>query len=75
MSQVSELEQRQSSRAAAAPLELRPHVGSPEVITERVDAERAGGYRVAATFDEGEEDAAAGAGFRITSHHFARELA
>lgn len=34
-------------------------------MAARIDAQRAGGYRVAAAFDAGEEDAAAVAGFRI----------
>lgn len=65
MSQVRELAEGESRRAAAALLELRPHVGSSEAMTERIDAQRAAGYRVAAAFDGGEEDAAAVAGFRI----------
>jgi GNAT superfamily N-acetyltransferase len=65
MSQVRELAEGESRRAAAALLELRPHVGSSEAMTERIDAQRAAGYRVAAAFDDGEEDAAAVAGFRI----------
>jgi GNAT superfamily N-acetyltransferase len=65
MSNVRELGEGQSGRAAAALLELRPHVGSPDVMAERIDAQRTGGYRVAGAFDDGEEDAAAAAGFRI----------
>ena len=34
-------------------------------MTARVDGARAAGYRVAASFDEGAEDAAAVAGFRV----------
>ena len=68
MSQVRELAAGQSRHAAVALLELRPHVGSPETMAERIDAQRAGGYRVVAAFDEGEEDAAAVAGFRIASN-------
>ena len=65
MSQVRELDASETRRAAAALLELRPHVGSPEAMTERIDAQRAAGYRVVAAFDGDEEDAAAVAGFRI----------
>ena len=65
MSQVRELDASETRRAAVALLELRPHVGSAEAMTERVDAQRALGYRIAAAFDAGEEDAAAVAGFRI----------
>jgi hypothetical protein len=57
MSQVRELEQSETRRVTAALSELRPQVGSPEAMTERVDARRAGGHRVAAAFDQGEEDA------------------
>ena len=34
-------------------------------MTERIDAQRAAGYRVVAAFDGDEEDAAAAAGFRV----------
>jgi hypothetical protein len=75
MPEVRELHEGESRRAAAALLELRTHVSSPDTMARRIDAQRAGGYRVAGAFDEGEEDAAAVAGFRITSYHFARGLA
>jgi GNAT superfamily N-acetyltransferase len=65
MSQVRELDTTETRRAAAALLELRPHHGSVEAMTERVDAARAAGYRVAASFDADEEHAAAVAGFRL----------
>ena len=65
MSQVRELDASETRRAAAALLELRPHVGSAERMTERIDAQRAAGYRVVAAFDGEEEDAAAVAGFRV----------
>ena len=65
MSQVRELDASETRRAAAALLELRPHWGTPEELTARIDAQRATGYRVAASFDEGAEDAAAVAGFRV----------
>lgn len=68
MSEVRELSENESGRAALALLELRPHVGSPEAMAERIDAQRAGGYRVVAAFDPGEEDAAAAAGFRIAEN-------
>lgn len=68
MSQVRELDASETRRAAAALLELRPHVGSAGQMTERVDAQRAGGYRIAAAFDAGEQDAAAVAGFRIAEN-------
>jgi predicted GNAT superfamily acetyltransferase len=65
MSEVRELLEGESLRAAAALLELRPHVGSPEAMAERIDGQRAAGYRVVGSFDAGAEDAAAVAGFRI----------
>ena len=68
MPEVRELREGESRRAAAALLELRPHVGSPAAMTERIDAQRPGGYRVVAAFDDGEEDAAAVAGFRIAEN-------
>jgi GNAT superfamily N-acetyltransferase len=65
MAQVRELDAGETRRAAAALLELRPHWGTPEELTARVDAQRAAGYRLAASFDDGAEDAAAVAGFRV----------
>jgi GNAT superfamily N-acetyltransferase len=62
---VRELQAGESHLAAAALLELRPHFGSREAITERIDALRPAGYRVAASFEPGDDDAAAAAGFRI----------
>jgi GNAT superfamily N-acetyltransferase len=63
--EVRELLAGETHLAAAALLELRPHVGSPEALAARVDAQRASGYRVAASFEAGDEDAAAVAGFRV----------
>ena len=51
MAEVRELREGESLRAAAALLELRPHVGSPEAMAERIDAQRAAGYRIVAAFD------------------------
>lgn len=65
MPQVRELPAGESHLAAAALLELRPQLGSTEALTARVDEQRAGGYRVAASFAVGDRDAAAVAGFRI----------
>ena len=62
---VRELSAGESHLAAAALLELRPHIGAPAALTERVDRQRAGGYRLAGSFDDGEEEAAAAAGFRV----------
>ena len=54
MPEVRELREGESRRAAAALLELRPHVGSPAAMAERIDAQRADGYRVVAAFDADE---------------------
>jgi GNAT superfamily N-acetyltransferase len=62
---VRELQAGGSRLAAAALLELRPAFGSAEAIAERIDSQRASGYRVAASFEHGDEQAAAVAGFRI----------
>jgi GNAT superfamily N-acetyltransferase len=68
MTEVRELGEGESLRAAAALLQLRPHVGSPEAMAERIDAQRAAGYRVVGAFDAGEEEAAAVAGFRVAEN-------
>lgn len=64
---VRELQAGESQRAAGALLELRPQIGSAEALVARIDALRACGYRVIASFEgEGEdEDAAAVACFRL----------
>jgi GNAT superfamily N-acetyltransferase len=63
--EVRELHAGESHRAALALLELRPHVGSSEALVARVDAQRASGYRVVASFEPGDSDAAAVAGLRV----------
>jgi len=68
MPEVRELNTGESHLAAAALLELRPHVGTPAELAERVDRQRPGGYRVVGSFDEGEEEAAAAAGFRVSDN-------
>ena len=65
MTGVRELEPGESHLAAAALLELRPGFETPEAIAAQVDAQRAGGYRLLASFESGDEQAAAAAGFRI----------
>jgi GNAT superfamily N-acetyltransferase len=60
---VREIFEGESALAAAALLELRPHHGTVEALAARIDAQRADGYRIVASLDEGE--AAAVAGFRI----------
>jgi GNAT superfamily N-acetyltransferase len=46
-------------------LELRPHVGSPDAIVAQIDAQRPSGYRLVASFEAGDADAAAVAGLRV----------
>lgn len=65
MPEVRELGRPESRLAAAALLELRPQWKTAAAITARIDEQRAGGYRIAASFQDGEADAAAVAGFRI----------
>lgn len=65
MPDVRELHAGESHLAAAALLELRPHLGSAEALVAAVDAQRADGYRLVASFEDGDEEAAAAAGFRV----------
>ncbi len=75
MPEVRELEAGVSHLAAPALLELRPHLRTADELTDRVEALRAGGYRVAASFEPGEEAAAAAAGFRVAENlHMGRHL-
>jgi GNAT superfamily N-acetyltransferase len=70
MPEARELQVGESHRAALALLELRPRLESVERITSQIDAQRAVGYRIVASFEDGDEDAAAVAGFRI-AHNLA----
>jgi GNAT superfamily N-acetyltransferase len=63
--EVREVGAEETGRAAGALLELRPGFGSAEELAARVDALRASGYRVVGSFEPGEADAAAVAGFRV----------
>jgi predicted GNAT superfamily acetyltransferase len=66
MASVRELHEGETELAARALLELRPQLGSAEALVARVDRGlRPGGYRLIASFDDGERDAAAVAGFRV----------
>lgn len=67
VSEVRELAAGESQLAASALLGLRPHLETPEAIAAQVDAQRADGYRVAASFEAGDEQAAAVAGFRVST--------
>jgi GNAT superfamily N-acetyltransferase len=70
MPEARELLVGESHRAAVALLELRPRLESVERITSQIDAQRTVGYRIVASFEDGDEDAAAVAGFRI-AHNLA----
>jgi len=63
--EVRELGVGETALAAAALLALRPHVGDSAAMVARVDAQREAGYRVVASFEPGEGEAAAAAGFRL----------
>src|ERR1035441_1146655 len=65
MSDVRELESGESHLAVLALSELRPHFVSCEVLVAKVDAQRAHGYRLAASLRDGDPDAVAVAGFRV----------
>jgi GNAT superfamily N-acetyltransferase len=65
---VRELHQGETRLAAAALLELRPQYGDAERLAERIDAQRESGYRVAGSFQPGDDQAAAVAGFRIATN-------
>jgi GNAT superfamily N-acetyltransferase len=62
---VREIPEGESHRAAAALLELRPHLETPEDVVAKVDGQRPQGYRLAGSFAEGEDDAVCVAGFRV----------
>ncbi len=63
---VRELAAGETALAAAALLELRPALGGAEALARQVDErQRPAGYRLAASFEDGERDAAAVAGFRV----------
>ena len=70
MPEVRELQVDESHMAAAALLELRPRFESRERMISQIDAQRATGYRVVGSFEDGDEDAASVAGFRI-AHNLA----
>jgi GNAT superfamily N-acetyltransferase len=65
VSDVRELQPGESDLAALALHELRPDLGSRAALVAKVEAQRAQGYRLAASFQDGDPDAAAVAGFRI----------
>lgn len=71
MATIRELDKHETALAWPAMLELRPHLASLEAFVRQVnEQQRAEGYRLVGSFEEGEQDAAAVAGFR-TAHGLA----
>jgi len=66
---VRELGPGETALAARTLLELRPRLGSAAVLVRQVDErQRPAGYRLVAAFADGDEEAAAVAGFRINEY-------
>jgi GNAT superfamily N-acetyltransferase len=63
---IRELAAGETHLAYKAMLELRPHIGSAFDFEQRVDTvQRPEGYRLIASFVDGDEQAAGAAGFRV----------
>ena len=66
---VRELGPGETALAARTLLELRPGLGSAEALVRQVDErQRPTGYRLVGVFADGDEEAAAVAGFRINEY-------
>src|SRR3954469_12023393 len=65
MPEIHEIHEGETLRAARALLELRPQRAPAAALIAQADAQRAAGYRLAGSFQPGEDDAAAVAGFRV----------
>jgi ribosomal protein S18 acetylase RimI-like enzyme len=65
MPTARELEPGEERLAAETLLELRPHWGDAETLARRIASQREDGYRVVASFDDGDDVAGAVAGFRL----------
>src|SRR3954454_8824688 len=68
MAEIREIAEGETRRAARALLELRPQrAGGGDLLTLAAvaDGQRAAGYRLVGSFEPGEDDAAAVAGFRV----------
>jgi GNAT superfamily N-acetyltransferase len=64
--EIRELALDETHLAYAAMHELRPHIGSEGEFVARVnEVQRPGGYRLIASFDPGDANAAGAAGFRV----------
>jgi GNAT superfamily N-acetyltransferase len=69
MPTVRELPEGETALAARALLELRPHLGSADALVATIDQiQRPAGYRLVGSFDEGDPDASAVAGFRVQAN-------
>lgn len=66
---IRELVAGETALASAALLALRPQFGTPETLVGVIDGTQRGeGYRLVASFADGDEQAAAAAGFRVINH-------
>jgi GNAT superfamily N-acetyltransferase len=65
MPEIREIPEGETLRAARALLELRPQRAPAEALAALADGQRAAGYRLVGSFEPGEDDAAAVAGFRL----------
>ena len=72
MPEIRELAEARPT-ARPAPSRLRPYRG-PAGLVAQADAQRAAGYRLVASFDEREDDAAGVAGFRLAENLAGRHL-
>jgi GNAT superfamily N-acetyltransferase len=69
MTTVRELDPGMTILAVPALLELRPAWADADTLVRRIDeVQRPQGYRIVASFEVGEEDAAAVAGFRVVEN-------
>jgi GNAT superfamily N-acetyltransferase len=65
MAEIREIAEGETLHAARALLELRPQRAPSETLVALADRQRAAGYRLVGSFEPGEDDAAAVAGFRV----------
>src|SRR3954465_12925366 len=65
MPEIREIPEGETARAARALLELRPQRAPAATLVALADGQRATGYRLVGSFEPGEDDAAAVAGFRV----------
>jgi len=73
---IRELEPTETVLAHAAMLELRPRIGTATAFAEHINTvQRSEGYRLVAALVDGETQAVAVAGFRLTHHlHWGRAI-